>query len=76
VGWKIAEAYRKKNTGIPAVVLATAHPGKFMEIVEQATGKTPALPEALSSLMNRKKEAVFLGRTDADLSGWLRGRFS
>jgi threonine synthase len=76
VGWKIAEAYRKKNPGIPAVVLATAHPGKFLEIVEQATGKTPVLPDALSSLMNRKKEAVFLGRTDADLSGWLRGHFS
>jgi threonine synthase len=34
-------------------VLATAHPAKFPDAVEAATGKRPALPIWLSDLMER-----------------------
>lgn len=75
VGWRVAELYREKNPKVPVVVLSTAHPGKFIEIVEQATGRTPELPETLSRLMDRKKEAFPVGSNDADLRDWLLGRF-
>jgi threonine synthase len=39
--------------GIPRVALACAHPAKFPDIVEQATGQTPVLPPHLQDLMNR-----------------------
>ena len=39
--------------GIPRVALACAHPAKFPEIVEQATGRRPELPPHLQDLMTR-----------------------
>ena len=40
------------DSAIPAVALATAHPAKFPEAVEKATGIKPQLPPALSDLFN------------------------
>jgi threonine synthase len=45
---------RRLLTGdAPGIVLATAHPAKFPDAVEAATGKRPALPVWLSDLMER-----------------------
>ncbi len=38
---------------IPIVALACAHPAKFPDAVEQATGARPALPHHLADLMSR-----------------------
>jgi threonine synthase len=40
----------------PMVVLATAHPAKFPEAVEAASGIVPALPDWLSDLMQRRED--------------------
>ena len=42
----------------PILSLATAHPGKFIDIVEQATGITPDLPATLKEALGRKKQAI------------------
>ncbi|HKY65250.1 MAG TPA: threonine synthase, partial [Acidimicrobiales bacterium] len=39
--------------GRPVVCLATAHPAKFPDAVEQATGVRPALPDHLADLFDR-----------------------
>jgi threonine synthase len=39
--------------GLPVVCLATAHPAKFPDAAEQATGVRPALPEHLADLHER-----------------------
>ncbi len=39
----------------PVVTLATAHPAKFREAVERATGVRPALPQRVSGLMDREE---------------------
>jgi threonine synthase len=39
--------------GIPRIALACAHPAKFPETVEQATGRKPELPDSLQDLMTR-----------------------
>jgi len=39
--------------GTPVVTLATAHPAKFPDAVEQATGLRPPLPEHLADLYDR-----------------------
>jgi threonine synthase len=75
VGWRAAEIYRERNMGLPVALLSTAHPGKFVEIVEKATGCRPELPEALAALMDRKKEAIPIGNTDSDLRNWLLKQF-
>ena len=37
----------------PVVCMATAHPAKFPDAVEQATGVRPALPDHLADLFDR-----------------------
>jgi len=41
--------------GVPLVTLATAHPAKFAEPVESATGNCPSLPARLGDLFKREE---------------------
>ena len=52
VGFAVAQQHRR-DTAIPMVVLATAHPAKFPDAVEKATGERPALPARLGDLLQR-----------------------
>ncbi len=52
---KVAREQSSENTSTPMVVLATAHPAKFPDAVREACGVTPALPNWLSDLMERKE---------------------
>ena len=40
---------------VPVVTLATAHPGKFRDAVERATGKRPRLPARVGDLFDREE---------------------
>jgi threonine synthase len=48
------------NPRIPQVILSTAHPAKFPDVVEAATGKRPALPAHMADLMTRKEKTTIL----------------
>lgn len=43
------------DPSVPIVTLATAHPGKFREAVERATGFRPSLPRRVGDLFDRKE---------------------
>ncbi len=45
----------RRNATVPLISLATAHPAKFPDAVEQATGERPALPERLADLHQRSE---------------------
>jgi threonine synthase len=60
--------------GRPVVVLATAHPAKFNEIVRQATGVEPPMPESLRAVLDRPKQATLLENSYPALAEFLRGR--
>ncbi|TVQ99521.1 MAG: threonine synthase [Spirochaetaceae bacterium] len=57
-----AERYRDRHTDAsadhPILCLATAHPGKFLEVVQEATGEQPPLPPQLAEALARPKVAV------------------
>ena len=53
VGIGAARARRRGDT--PMVALATAHPAKFPDAVEQATGVRPPLPGRLADLFEREE---------------------
>jgi threonine synthase len=53
-------------------VLSTAHPAKFIEVVERATGLSPELPPSLAEAAGKEKKAYKIGNTLADLSKILR----
>ncbi len=54
IGLAVGRA-RRRNSGTPLVALATAHPAKFPDAVEQATGVRPALPHRLADLFEREE---------------------
>ena len=49
--------------GTPTVVLATAHPAKFPDAVERATGIRPELPSHLADLLERKERCTVLSNS-------------
>ena len=61
IGLRAAEA--RRVPGVPIVALATAHPAKFPDAVEAATGVRPELPEALADLLERPEHA-YAGAAD------------
>jgi threonine synthase len=63
------------DDGSPVVVLSTAHPAKFQETVERATGSRPELPQSLARTLSREKRSVVVGNTLAELSAFLRRTF-
>ena len=68
----IGAGRRHRQDGVPLVHLATAHPAKFPEAVERATGVRPALPARLADLTTRAERfdvlANDLGAVEAYVS--------
>ncbi|NQU58044.1 MAG: threonine synthase [Rhodospirillales bacterium] len=51
---------RRNNPQTPLISLATAHPAKFPDAVEAASGQHPTLPEKLSGLFERDEHFTVL----------------
>ncbi len=49
-----------RQSGAPIVALACAHPAKFPDAVEAATGIRPSLPPILADLMERQERVTLL----------------
>lgn len=60
--------------GVPCVVLCTAHPAKFPEAVEKATGRRPPPPPRLAAVMSAPERFATLPNDAAALKAYLRGR--
>jgi len=65
VGIAAARACRR-DAMVPMVALATAHPAKFPDAVELATGERPGLPDRLADLFDRPEHLTSLPN-DLDL---------
>jgi threonine synthase len=48
------------DASVPVVTLATAHPAKFRDAVERATGYRPSLPARVGDLFDREEKCVEL----------------
>ena len=66
-----AAARRQAREGA-TVCLSTAHPAKFPDAVERATGIRPELPSALGDLMERPERITRLSSDLADVSAFVR----
>jgi len=62
----------KDNT--TAIILETAHPAKFADLIEPITGKTIDVPPALTACMNKKKKAMKLSKNFDELKSFLTER--
>ncbi|SOB79586.1 threonine synthase [Sphingomonas guangdongensis] len=59
---------------VPVVTLATAHPAKFRESVERATGLRPTLPNRVGDLFQREERYATLPATFDAVSGYIAER--
>jgi threonine synthase len=71
-GW---EAYRREHPE-PAqgLVLSTAHPAKFADVVTRAIGAAPPLPDRLAAYLQRPKLSLPLSSGYADFRQFLTSR--
>ena len=63
-----------RHTATPMVALATAHPAKFPDAVERATGMHPALPPRLADLFEREERYEVLPNDLAAMMAHVRAR--
>jgi len=63
VGLAAAAQAEDLDPSVPIVTLATAHPSKFSDSVERATGVRPPLPARIGNLFEREERYVTLPAT-------------
>ena len=56
---------------VPVVTLATAHPAKFRDAIERATGVRPALPARVGDLFSREERYATLGGDYASIATYV-----
>jgi threonine synthase len=74
VGTRAGRALLKGKPEVPVVALSTAHPAKFPDAVERATGVRPALPPHMADLMERKESFTVLPNDQAAVERFIRER--
>ncbi len=62
----------EKRSAAPMVALASAHPAKFPDAVERATGVRPALPMALADLFERRERITILPNDQGAVTSYIR----
>ena len=74
VGVSVAKAALARDPATPMVTLATAHPAKFPDAVEQASGIRPALPARMADLFGRDERVTRVPNDLAALETLIRER--
>jgi threonine synthase len=72
VGFLGLEAFREHtNSNAPGIVLATAHPVKFLETMEEVLPGKVGQPESIKALMNKTKDARLIKNEYGELKEFL-----
>jgi len=72
VGWHAASRWLHDHPTTTTIILETAHPAKFPEVMDRALGPGQvAVPERLACLANEPKVAVPMAADSAGFTAWL-----
>ena len=76
VGYKAVQDFikEKKNTDLPIILLSTAHPAKFNDIIKKAIGKVISIPSVLEEALNKEKHSIEIDNTTGALKEYLLNR--
>ena len=72
IGAKVAAEHMQADT--PMITLATAHPAKFPDAVEAATGIRPQLPARMSDLFDRDERVTRVENDLAEIEALIKDR--
>lgn len=73
IGLEAARANMPSDPSIPVIAMACAHPAKFPDAVERATGIRPPLPPRLRDLYQRTERFTVLPADLGAIEGFVRG---
>ena len=71
VAFLAAEQFIKEQEVARAIILETAHPVKFPEVVEEAIGQTIEIPDSVKYLLDKEKVAIPIGASFAGFKDWM-----
>ncbi|MFA8385820.1 MAG: threonine synthase [Pelagibaca sp.] len=74
IGVAVAEAQRDPD--VPMITLATAHPAKFPDAVEKASGIRPALPDRMADLFTREERVTRVPNDLTQLETFIKDRIA
>lgn len=69
-----AARHAAKGSASPLIVLGTAHPGKFPDAIERATGMRPEPPALLGALPSRKESFSILPNDQKEIERFILNR--
>jgi threonine synthase len=72
VGYFALEQYLQKHPSSKGMILETAHPVKFYDVVEPVLGKTIELPESVKSIINLQKQSTLINNQYDELKNALK----
>jgi threonine synthase len=72
IGARAARVALARDPHTPVVALATAHPAKFPDAVERATGARPELPERMRAILEKPERIKVLPNDVAAVAGFVR----
>lgn len=73
VGYLGLKKYQEKHPDTYGIFLETAHPVKFLDVVEETIGKKLPLPPQIQKVMDKEKKSIKI-KTYSDLSDFLLNR--
>ncbi|MEY3874017.1 MAG: threonine synthase [Bacteroidota bacterium] len=71
VAFVAAEKYLATAPGAHAIILETAHPVKFPEVVEEAIGEKLPMPASVQFLLDKQKVAIPLAPSYTAFKAWM-----
>lgn len=73
VGYLGLKRFKEKHPNVYGIFLETAHPVKFLNVVEETLGKSLAIPPQIQKVMDKKKKSITIS-TYPELKDYLLGR--
>ncbi|MBT2161638.1 threonine synthase [Zobellia barbeyronii] len=73
VGYLGLKKYQESHPGTYGIFLETAHPVKFLDVVEDTIGRTVEIPEQIKKVMDKEKKSISIKEYD-ELKQYLLNR--
>nr|WP_298927549.1 threonine synthase [uncultured Allomuricauda sp.] len=71
VGYLGLKEYQKTNPNVYGIFLETAHPVKFLDVVEDTLGLSPEIPPQIQKVMGKEKKSIKIS-TYEELKSYLK----
>ncbi|MGD8427761.1 MAG: threonine synthase [Balneolaceae bacterium] len=72
---QVARGYFGENPSAPFIILSTAHPAKFEDVIEAVINEKVAIPQRLKECLVKEKQSVPIQNDYKQLKNWLLRKY-